>query len=602
MVATDAAGEGINLQRAHLMVNYDLPWNPNRIEQRFGRIHRIGQMEECHLWNLVALDTREGDVFYTLLRKLEQQRKTLGGVVFDVLGKCFRDTSLRELLMDAIRKGNTPEAQEWRTKTIEGLLDLDHLQSLINENNLDPGIIDTTRLGNIREEMKRAEAQRLQPHFIASFFREAFVKLGGKLQECEPKRYEIRSVPNVIRNRGPVVGQTILHQYERITFEKDEVDIQGKPLAEFVCPGHPLLDATLDAVLERHQNLLKQGTVLIDPNEQSNNIRVLFYLEHEIQDGRVDSNGKQRIVSQQMQFVEINSDKTVSTPGYAPYLDYRPITEDESSRGESLKESQWLSEDLESEIINYAVEHLIPAHLDEVKGHKEDLVHKTIKAVEERLNKEIDYWRGRVLDLRLQEADGRPMANLNVVQARRRADALQDRLDRRLKELEEELYISPVPPVIIGGALVIPQSLLDVSGSETSVPLEVFQTDRDRIDRLAVDAVMQAERLLGREPTEMHHQNPGYDIESRDPNTNRLLFIEVKGKSTDGTTVTVSKTQIFTALNIPDSFILAIVEVDGDTAKEPRYIREPFQNEPDFGATSVNYNLKKLLDCSKPPN
>jgi ERCC4-related helicase len=87
LLATDAAGEGINLQRAHLMVNYDLPWNPNRLEQRFGRIHRIGQTEVCHLWNLVAEETREGDVYRTLLNKLEQARQALGGQVFDVLGK-----------------------------------------------------------------------------------------------------------------------------------------------------------------------------------------------------------------------------------------------------------------------------------------------------------------------------------------------------------------------------------------------------------------------------------------------------------------------------------------------------------------------------------
>jgi len=103
LVANDAAGEGVNLQRAHLMVNYDLPWNPNRLEQRFGRIHRIGQTEVCHLWNLVADDTREGDVYYSLLIKLEEERKALGGKVFDVLGSLFEGTPLRDLLMDAIR-------------------------------------------------------------------------------------------------------------------------------------------------------------------------------------------------------------------------------------------------------------------------------------------------------------------------------------------------------------------------------------------------------------------------------------------------------------------------------------------------------------------
>ncbi|MCS7008149.1 MAG: DEAD/DEAH box helicase, partial [Gaiellaceae bacterium] len=112
LLATDAASEGINLQRAHLMVNYDLPWNPNRIEQRFGRIHRIGQTEVCHLWNLVALETREGDVYYTLLEKLEEARRALGGKVFDVLGKLqFEGRPLRDLLIEAIRHGEKPEVR-----------------------------------------------------------------------------------------------------------------------------------------------------------------------------------------------------------------------------------------------------------------------------------------------------------------------------------------------------------------------------------------------------------------------------------------------------------------------------------------------------------
>ena len=111
LVATDAAGEGLNLQRAHLMINYDLPWNPNRIEQRFGRIHRIGQTEPCHLWNLVAEDTREGDVYLRLLDKLDQMRRTYQGKVFDVIGEVFEERSLADLLMEAIRYGDLPETK-----------------------------------------------------------------------------------------------------------------------------------------------------------------------------------------------------------------------------------------------------------------------------------------------------------------------------------------------------------------------------------------------------------------------------------------------------------------------------------------------------------
>ena len=604
LVATDAAGEGINLQRAHLMVNYDLPWNPNRVEQRFGRIHRIGQTEVCHLWNLVASETREGEVFNTLLQKLEQQRESLGGAVFDVLGKCFTDTSLRDLLLDAIRYGDRPEVRARLTEVIDDALDREHLQELIEERALTHGAIDTTRLRDIREEMERAEARRLQPHFIASFFREAFARLGGRLRERESKRYEITRVPAPIRHRDRVigVGEPVLQRYERITFEKDLISVAGKPLAAFVCPGHPLLNATLDLILERYRDLLKRGAILADPYAQNDKIRVLFYLEHAIQDGRVRSDGKRWIVSRQMQFVEIDSDKTVSNPGYAPYLDYRPITDEEHSLVSPLLEAQWLSEGLESQIINYAVTSLIPEHLKEVKAHKEELVPKTIAAVKERLTKEINYWDNRANDLKRQEEAGRPMAKINSALARQRADEFVERLERRMAELEQELSVSPMPPTVIGGALVIPQELLDQLQDQTTTTIEVSQAERERIDKLAVAAVMEAERTLGREPKEMPHENPGYDIESRDPRDNRLLFIEVKGKATDATTVTVSKTQIFTSLNKPMDFILAIVEIDGDTPKEPRYIRQPFQKEPDFGVTSVNYNLNKLLARTEPPS
>ena len=177
-----------------------------------------------------------------------------------MLGKCFIDKPLRNLLIEAIRKGDTPEVRTQLTEVIDGALDHDHLRNLIRENSLVHGTIDTSRLNDIREDMERAEAKRLQPHFIASFFREAFTQLGGTLREREAKRYEIRNVPAIIRKRDVAigVGTPVLKQYERITFEKDHINVQGKPLAEFVCPGHSLLDATLDLVLEQHRPLLKQ--------------------------------------------------------------------------------------------------------------------------------------------------------------------------------------------------------------------------------------------------------------------------------------------------------------------------------------------------------
>ncbi len=161
------------------MVNYDLPWDPNRIEQRFGRIHRIAQREVCHLWNLVAEETREGDVYRTLLEKLEQARESLGGQVFDVLGRLqFEGRSLRELLIEAVRYGEGPEVQARLTFVVADTVRRSHLQELLEEHALAHDVMDASRVARVREDMERADARRLQPHYIESFFLEAFKQLG----------------------------------------------------------------------------------------------------------------------------------------------------------------------------------------------------------------------------------------------------------------------------------------------------------------------------------------------------------------------------------------------------------------------------------------
>ena len=179
LVATDAAGEGINLQNANLMVNYDLPWNPNRLEQRFGRIHRIGQQEVCHLWNLVAKETREGDVYFRLLEKLRVVSEALKGQVFNVLGEVFEGNSLKDMLLQAIRYGDQPEVRARLSQKIDNALDRDHLMSILNRDALAQESMSPERLFAVKEEMEKAEARRLQPYFVRSFFMKGFESLGG---------------------------------------------------------------------------------------------------------------------------------------------------------------------------------------------------------------------------------------------------------------------------------------------------------------------------------------------------------------------------------------------------------------------------------------
>jgi len=605
LLATDAAGEGINLQRAHLMVNYDLPWNPNRLEQRFGRIHRIGQTEVCHLWNLVAEETREGDVYRRLLEKLEQARAALGGQVFDVLGKLqFDGRPLRELLVDAIRYGDQPDVRARLTQIVENAFDRQGLQDLLEDHALAHDSMDASRVHRIREDMERADARRLQPHYIESFFLESFRRLGGTLKQREARRYEITHVPAPVRNRDRLIGvrEAIVPRYERIAFDKALVSPAGVPAAAFVCPGHPLLNAVIDLTLERHRDLLRRGTVLVDERDPGTQPRVLFFLEHAIQDAGLAVGGARRVVSKRLLFVEIGADGASRHIAYAPYLDYRPPAADEPAIEAIVArpECAWIGRDLEAKAQTYAITHIVPEHLAEVRQRKISLLDKTEAAVKDRLTKEINYWDFRAEQLRDQERTGKANARLNSGEARKRADDLQSRLQRRLEEIKRERQMAPLPPVVLGGLLVVPRGLMNAMTGRRATMAETPDTDASATRARAI--VMEAERRLGFVPVDRETERLGYDIESAVPGTGRLRFIEVKGRVTGADTVTVTKNEILYSLNKPDDFILAIVEFLDEDSHRVHYVRKPFTREPDFGVTSVNYAFQELLDKAAAPS
>jgi len=607
LIATDAAGEGINLQRAHLMVNYDLPWNPNRLEQRFGRIHRIGQTEVCHLWNLVSKDTREGMVFQRLLEKLDQEREALKGKVFDVLGKVtFDDKPLRDLLIEAIRYGNDLAVKARLYEVVDKSLDREVLQKLLDEHALTEDSMDVHQVIKIREDMERMEARKLQPHFIESFFMEAFTSADGKIRPREKGRYEITFVPLKVRNREKQIGfgESVLQRYERICFDKPYCNVQGLNPAALIAPGHPLLEATIDLVRESNTDVLKRGAIFIDDNDFGTDARLLFYVEDSVQDAFVMPNGSKRVISKHIHFIEIKEDGAALNAGYAPYLDYRGAEEDEQRVLRSYLGSQkWLQTNVEDIAVSYAVSKVIPAHVTEVRERKMKLINKTAKAVKDRLNNEINYWYLRSVDLKEKEAAGKINANLNSQKASDRAKYLEARLQKRLEELENEKLISAMPPVIVGGALVIPRGLLDKLTGKTNM----FTADaaaRREIELTAMKAVMDIETSLGFIPRDVSAEKVGYDIESqipvekRDKGGSTLRFIEVKGRAAGADTVTVSKNEILTALNKPDEYILAIIEVNG-AHTETVYLRKPFRERPDFAATSITYNIKEIVAGSE---
>jgi superfamily II DNA or RNA helicase len=598
MIANDAAGEGVNLQRgAHLMVNYDLPWNPNRIEQRFGRIHRIGQTEVCHLWNLCANNTREGEVYRRLLEKLEEARKALGGKVYDVLGELFEGQALRDLLVEAIRYGDRPETKAELFRKVDGAVDVAAIEKLVAERKLTSEGMNPHTVSEIREQMERAQARRLQPHFIGAFFREAFVLLGGRISERESGRFEITRVPGVLKHRDRLIGRgdPVLDRYARVTFEKKLIN--GQPQAELVAPGHPLLDAVVDVILERFQPLLGQGSVLVDDTDEGTDPRLLIYLEHAVRDGRAAKSGEPRAISQRLQFIQLKEDGSAADAGPAPYLDYRPIKPEEKEAVARYAAAPWLAGQVEQRALGYAIANLVPQHLNEVKQRRLSEIDKVERQVRERLNREINYWDARASRLREEERAGREQ-RINAQNAEATAQKLADRLQRRQEELARERQITALPPVLKGAALVIPKGLLSPPAQQREAAKAIgFSEDsaaRAIIEGLAMAAVMATETALGNLAKDVSAEKRGYDIESRDPRSGILRFIEVKGRHMDGREVIITKNELLASLNTPDSFFLALVRIDNGFAHEPMYVQRFFKRELGFAETAIVFNFDDL--------
>lgn len=414
--------------------------------------------------------------------------------------------------------------------------------------------MDAGHVHRIREDMERAEARRLQPHYIESFFHEAFQRLGGSAKQREPRRYEITHVPAPVRNRDRLIGicEPVLSRYERIAFEKSLIAPQGQPLAAFVCPGHPLLDSVIDLTLERHRDLLKRGAVLVDERDTGTQPRVLFYLEHAIQDASLTRSGERRVVSKRMLYVELDADGAMRHVHYAPYLDYRPLAEGGPGVDAILDrpECAWINRRLEQTAQGYAVAQVVPEHLAELRGVKLALIAKTEAAVKDRLTKEITYWDHRAEQLKLQEQAGKANARLNSGEARKRAGNLQGRLQKRLADLKLEAQISPLPPVVLGGLLVVPMGLLAaMSGWTEATATGPVDTQAGAARARAV--VMEIERRLGFDPTDREFEKLGYDIESRVTGTGKLRFIEVKGRVAGAATITVTKNESSTRSTSP---------------------------------------------------
>ena len=508
LVATDAAGEGVNLQRRTSSSTTTFRGTPTASSSDSDGSTVSARRRSATSGTSSRPKHARGKVFERLLTKLAEQSKALGGRVFDVLGDdIFEDTSLRDLLIEAVRYGEQPEVKARLDQIVDAAVG-EKLQAALKERALLTEMMSAGDVEAIRERMEEAEARKLQPHFIRSFFLEAFPLLGGQIAKRETGRYEVLRVPAEVRSRGRTIaiGPPVVDRYARVTFEKELVTLSGHAQAQLLAPGHPLLDATVALVLERYRPLLRQGTVLIAEADETEEPRALVYVDHAIQNAKEIRTGERQVVSRRLDFVELTDEWEPRLAGYAPYLDYRPVAEGERELVDHFLQGEWLDRGVEQAGLAYAIGHAVPDHLANVQEQTLRRVELTKEAVHRRLTSEIAIWDHRANELKEQELRGK-QPRMNSGRARQRANDLEARLKQRMEDLDKEARLSALPPTVVGGALIVPRGLLARLRGEREEEPATYARETERIERLAVDAVMAAELAAGRRPTEMPHNN-----------------------------------------------------------------------------------------------
>lgn len=525
LVATEAAGEGINLQFCHMMLNYDIPWNPNRLEQRMGRIHRYGQQKEVFVFNLVTEDTREGMVLKKLFDKLEEIKQSLGSdKVFDVLSDILYDKSLSQLLMEA--SANSRSIQEILSE-LDITVDEEYI-SKVKENlgeSLATRYIDYTR---IKEMSQQAREHRLIPEYTESFFKKAFIKAGGKIKEKQDGFLSIDSIPYDIREIEKVdtfrksYGR-MQKKYPKIIFDKG---IAFKnPDAEFISFGHPVFEAVMVWIENSFPDTLLNGATFIDPDGNLDGI-ILFYIG-EITDGNHEVAGKRL-------FSFYVKDKTVQPvpPSIIWDLAESNKTESETVDLESIKSL------------------VVKTSISELKRYKEYLFGERSRQADIKGKygiKSLEYLVVK-LDQELISLYSRKDAGDNVDLAIRNKEDRKEDYDKARVKLEEQIKrektLNMTMPHFIGIIRVKPGK----SDGMHSDP---------EIELAGMKVAMEHEIKNGRKPEDVSSENLGFDIRSTDK-AGVVRYIEVKARAKVGS-VSLTQNEWFKAKRFKDDYYLYVV-------------------------------------------
>ena len=516
LIATDAAGEGINLQFCRLLINWDIPWNPNRLEQRMGRIHRYGQERDVLVFNLVARNTREGKVLSKLLQKLDVIREQIGSDrVYDVISDVFEGVSLEDIIASTL---------DGRFTDYDRKMD----ESLTEENIREKIQLQRESLGHTevdyrdaRELKERSDERRLQPIYIRNFFEQAFLRLGGAFTEIHPSVFRIDKMPDILFRHMKQAYHLIVEPEKTLfCFDKQIfLEFQDYPEAEklwYVNPGNPFFDSLLEVVIREYRESMVKGTILVSANDSEP--FHAFIVRSRIQDNRHGNVGGN---------IADESIRLVLSRGESEFMDTSPgKLIDLISPATFTKEIQPEGVVSDEAVVDWSFINITKPQLKQCKKRVEKEITLRKEYLEDAFNQviadlvnEVNQLQGKLLlgDQRVEEKIQKFSAKIEDLKTRRA---------HRIKLLEQMAELTMLSPEVLGCAWVVPLKQLEFEDRK------VMARDEE-VERTAMETAMQFERDKGRYPEDVSAENLGYDIRSTD-NSGMKRYIEVKGRATAG--------------------------------------------------------------------
>lgn len=561
LLATDAAGEGINLQFCRLLINWDIPWNPNRLEQRMGRIHRYGQKENVLVFNMVASNTREGQVLERLLKKLDIIRNSMGDDrVYDVIQDVLEDVPLSEI-MYSVFDGKRTKFDDIIEQSDEQLT-----QKFSEKINSQKDRLSHSRIDykDARELKENSDEKRLQPIYVRLFFEKAFSFLGGQFTKVRDSIFRIEKLPDsiaeVLKKDYNIFADIRQLQFcfdKEFFFDYHSAGELGA--VHYINPGYPLFDAVVKTIRRTCREDMLKGAILISPDEKEEYFA--FFVKSQITDNR-QTKQNESITDEQLMVVNQSKSGDFQITSAAKFIDLHPPTNFAKSPAlPAVRDND--------EVIKWSFNEITLKQLDETyervvsdAARRREYLETAFTHVIIDLQSETAEMQGKILigDTTVQEKINKNQNRINELIAKKQL---------RLAELERMTEIAPKLPEVLGCAYVIPLTQIEYSG-------HYGMSRDDEAEQIAMNAAINYEIADGWLPEDVSANNEGYDI--RSINSDHIKrYIEVKGRSGADGSVMVSENEMNRLAQLGDSAWLYIV-INCKTEPKLFRIQNPAKN------------------------